>query len=135
MPDLSCHRQAIISALRDRGRDARTQLSSCLPSRLLFLITLATAAQAAVSFHRPEGAGKAAPGTPAVPPSIHPGVRMELSARPLPQQGLIPGMGRGMGGELRVPVRPLRPLSGCQPYFTGLFPSLASLEGAWVTSE
>lgn len=61
MPDLSCHQQAIISALRDRGRDARTQISSCLPSRLLFPIALATAPQAAVSFHWPEGAGKAAP--------------------------------------------------------------------------
>jgi len=29
-------------------------------------------------------------------------------------------------GELLVPVQPLRPLSSCQPYFMGLFPSLTS---------
>jgi len=72
MPDLSCHRQAIISALRDRGGDARTQLSSCLPSSPLFPIVLARAVQAAVTSHRPEGAGKAAPGMPAVHPGMHP---------------------------------------------------------------
>lgn len=132
MPDLSCHRQAIISALRDRGGDARTQLSSRLPSSPLFPIVLAAAAQAPVTCHRPEGAGKAAPRDAGCTP-IHPGLWMGLSAQLLPQQGLIHGVGRGMGGELPVPAQPLRPLSGCQPYFMGLFPSLASPEGAWVS--
>lgn len=40
-----------------------------------------------------------------------------------------------MGGELLVPVQPLCPLSSCQPYFMGLFPSLTSPEAAWVSSK
>lgn len=133
MPDLSCHRQAIISALRDRGGDARTQLS-CLPSSHLFPIALAMAVQAAVTFHGPEGAGTAAPRDAGCAP-IHPGLWMGLSARLLPRERLIYGVGRGMGGEPLVPARPLHPLSGCQTYFMGSFLSLTSLEGAQVRSE
>lgn len=59
---------------------------------------------------------------------------MGLPAQLLPQGSLIHGMGRG-GGELLVPVRPLCPLPGCQPYFTGLFLSVVSAEGAWVSSK
>lgn len=60
MPDLSCHWQAIILALRDRGGDVRTQLPPCL----LFPIMLATAAQAAGTFLWPEGRAKQPPGKP-----------------------------------------------------------------------
>lgn len=134
MPDLSCHRQAIISALRDRGGDAGTQLSSCLPSSPLFPITLAVAMQAAVTFHGSEGAGMAAPRDAGCAP-IHPGLWMGLSAWLLPRERLIHDVGRGMGGEPLVPARPLHPLSGCQAYFMGSFPSLASPEGAQVRSE
>lgn len=67
-------------------------------------------------------------------PSTHPGLGMGLPARLLPQWSLIHGMGRG-GGELLVPAWPLCPLSGCQPYFTRLFLSVISPEGAWVSSK
>lgn len=83
MPDLSCHWQAIISALRDHSGDARTQLSSCLSSSPLFPIALAMAVQAAVTFHWLEGAGKAAPRDAGCAP-WHPSQVMDGALCPAP---------------------------------------------------
>lgn len=119
--------------LRDHGGDARTQLS-------LSPISLATLVQAAGAFHRIEAAGKAAPGMLAVLPGLHPGLWMELSPSRVMDGALClapasPGLDSWHGERDGVPAQPLHPLNAFQPYFTELFTSLTSPEGAWVSSK